>query len=306
MVIGLVTAQRAAPHVRAVDFLLLFASGVIFGVSLMGLIQMWRARGSSPGWAEHTTMTSSSTTERPDTPHVLAAPPVICTLTLVALMACGQAQRQSPSNVPAGDVVPVYREPKHRLVFHSPLVRVLDVRIAPGETTAYHVHADRLVGIAVEDARIWTQALGASPSPVARPGATPSVLENWSQTLPYTHRVANVDTLPIHYVVAEWLARSGPEAPRLPDDPSRRLLKEGPTTRVYEITLTPGTATEPHTHATPGLVVLGSAGALSEEGGSRARGGTGAGSWSWREAPGRHVLVNPGSSRILIYEIDWR
>jgi hypothetical protein len=47
MIIGLVTAQRAASHVRTVDFLLLFASGVIFGVSLMGLIQMWRGRGSS-------------------------------------------------------------------------------------------------------------------------------------------------------------------------------------------------------------------------------------------------------------------
>jgi len=49
MVIGLVAAQRAAPHVRAVDFVLLFASGVIFGVSLMGLIQVWRARGSPSG-----------------------------------------------------------------------------------------------------------------------------------------------------------------------------------------------------------------------------------------------------------------
>ena len=42
MIIGLVTAQRAAPQVRLVDFLLLFASGVIFGVSLMGLIQSLR------------------------------------------------------------------------------------------------------------------------------------------------------------------------------------------------------------------------------------------------------------------------
>jgi hypothetical protein len=49
MIIGLVSAVRAAPRVRAVDFLLIFASGVIFGVSLMGLIQMWRARGSSHG-----------------------------------------------------------------------------------------------------------------------------------------------------------------------------------------------------------------------------------------------------------------
>jgi hypothetical protein len=39
MIIGLVTAQRAASHVRLVDFLLLFASGVLFGVSLMGLIR---------------------------------------------------------------------------------------------------------------------------------------------------------------------------------------------------------------------------------------------------------------------------
>jgi hypothetical protein len=48
MIIGLVTAQRAAPHVRTVDFLLLFASGAIFGVSLMGLIQAWRSNAQAP------------------------------------------------------------------------------------------------------------------------------------------------------------------------------------------------------------------------------------------------------------------
>jgi uncharacterized oligopeptide transporter (OPT) family protein len=47
MIVGLVSAQRAAPRVRTVDFLLLFASGVIFGVSLMGLIQMWKGGGGS-------------------------------------------------------------------------------------------------------------------------------------------------------------------------------------------------------------------------------------------------------------------
>jgi hypothetical protein len=35
MVLALVMAQRATPHVRAVDFLILFASGVFFGVSLI-------------------------------------------------------------------------------------------------------------------------------------------------------------------------------------------------------------------------------------------------------------------------------
>ena len=43
LIVTLVMAQRAAPRVRAVDFLLVFASGIIFGVTLMGLIQSLRA-----------------------------------------------------------------------------------------------------------------------------------------------------------------------------------------------------------------------------------------------------------------------
>ena len=49
ILVGLLAAQRAAPHVRTVDFLLLFAGGVAFGVGLMGLIHMLRARRSGSG-----------------------------------------------------------------------------------------------------------------------------------------------------------------------------------------------------------------------------------------------------------------
>lgn len=42
MVLGLVMAQRAAPHVRTVDFIVLLASGILFGVSLAGLVQFLR------------------------------------------------------------------------------------------------------------------------------------------------------------------------------------------------------------------------------------------------------------------------
>ena len=49
MIVGLVTAQQAVHHVRTVDFLVLFASGVIFGVSPMGLIQVLRATSRRPG-----------------------------------------------------------------------------------------------------------------------------------------------------------------------------------------------------------------------------------------------------------------
>jgi hypothetical protein len=44
LIVGLVSAQRLVPHMRTVDFLTLFASGALFGVGLMGLIQALRAR----------------------------------------------------------------------------------------------------------------------------------------------------------------------------------------------------------------------------------------------------------------------
>ncbi len=46
MLVGLLAAQRAAPHVRTVDIVLLFAGGIAFGVGLIGLIQLIRARWS--------------------------------------------------------------------------------------------------------------------------------------------------------------------------------------------------------------------------------------------------------------------
>jgi hypothetical protein len=35
-------------------------------------------------------------------------------------------------------------------------------------------------------------------------------------------------------------------------------------------------------------------------------GSVGPGSWSWHEAQYRHGLRNDGSTRLIVYEIDWR
>ena len=47
LVLGLATSLRLAGSMRAVDFLQVFASGALFGVGLVGLIQMLRSRGKS-------------------------------------------------------------------------------------------------------------------------------------------------------------------------------------------------------------------------------------------------------------------
>jgi hypothetical protein len=49
LIVGLVSAQHLVPHMRTVDFLTLFASGTLFGVGLMGVIQALRSgRRSEP------------------------------------------------------------------------------------------------------------------------------------------------------------------------------------------------------------------------------------------------------------------
>ena len=48
MLLGLIAVQRAADHVRAVDFFLLFAGGAAFGVGVGELLRFYRARRVSP------------------------------------------------------------------------------------------------------------------------------------------------------------------------------------------------------------------------------------------------------------------
>ena len=113
--------------------------------------------------------------------------------------------------------------------------------------------------------------------------------------------------MPIHYVVAERLAASSSDPPALPDTPTRRLIKEGPLGRVYQVTLAPRAMTESHTHAAPGLTVLATPGVLADDGSApAAAGGRGVGHWTWRDAAHCHVLRNDGTAAVTVYEIDWR
>lgn len=218
------------------------------------------------------------------------------------------AAAQDPTAAARGrQPMPVYEEPKHEMVFHHALVRLLDVKIPAGASTEFHVHEKPFVGIAVEAARSWGQTLGSRRGPVEAPLEVPSVFDNWERTLPYTHRVANVDSRPIHYIVAEFLSSSGIDAAPLPEDAMRQLVREGRTVRVYEVTIPGHGATAEHMHPAPGLTVLATAGTLVDEGAQlEGAGGAGRGEWSWRGPGHRHVLRNGGESPLTVFEIDWR
>jgi len=222
--------------------------------------------------------------------------------------AAGDAARRAAGDVATSIVaVPVYREPRHRPLYQNRYVRVLDVRVPVGDTTGYHVHADRNVGVVIAGARTWSQALGDTASPPGPADSVGAVFENWKRPLPYTHRVGNADTVAFHYVVGELLAPSAIDGAPLPETPATRLITEGPLARVYRVVLAPGASAEVHTHAAPGLMVQVTAGASEDDGGApAAQGGSGAGAWRWRDAGYRHGLRNTGAAPVTLVEIDWR
>jgi quercetin dioxygenase-like cupin family protein len=186
------------------------------------------------------------------------------------------------------------------------LVRVLEVRVPPGDTALWHVHADRHVGVVIEAARGWAQVPGtASTEDVRKVG---DIIENWKSTLPYTHRVGNADTVAFRYVIGQLLGASGIDASTLPASTTLRLESENARARVYRVILGPGQSTGFHDHAQPGLTIQVTPGTLRIEGAppQATSAGTGAGAWWWRHAGQGHALRNTGATTIQLVEIDWR
>jgi beta-alanine degradation protein BauB len=81
---------------------------------------------------------------------------------LVLLIAITSAQTNSePSKVLAAiEVVPVDKEPAHKLVFENEYVRVFSVEVAPHSETKYHQHDRDYVGVILGDADVESVRLG--------------------------------------------------------------------------------------------------------------------------------------------------
>jgi hypothetical protein len=55
--------------------------------------------------------------------------------------------------------VPVEQEPHHRWIFENQYVRVLDVVLAPGESTLFHAHSHDSVAVRLTDSTVQDQPI---------------------------------------------------------------------------------------------------------------------------------------------------
>ena len=101
------------------------------------------------------------------------------------------------SRVFAQEPVPMHEEPRHRLVLTHQQLRVMDVRIVPGDTTLFHVHDVPALYVAISVAPVDIQFLKGQwggTHPAADPGRKPGDVNVDTAYVrhPITHRVTNV------------------------------------------------------------------------------------------------------------------
>lgn len=110
---------------------------------------------------------------------------------LLATMIVSSASWAAENN---GPIVRVYEEPRHRVLWGSSLMHILELRIPPGDKTLFHSHRSPIFYITLQDSALKTQVLGEEWRTLpARNLNAGTVRSNETyQTTPVIHRVANI------------------------------------------------------------------------------------------------------------------
>lgn len=142
----------------------------------------------------------------------------------------------------AQDTIPVYQEPYHHLVFQNDAIRILDVRLDPGDTSAWHIHRDAITYIGLEGSRIWLDVPGEHPRSVYLPDDFWGGDVAYSET-PFVHRIANIGFQQFRLIAIEHLMPRKELPVGYPDLEGWETLDINPYFIVYKTTLLNGTST---------------------------------------------------------------
>jgi hypothetical protein len=140
-------------------------------------------------------------------------------------------------SIPATAQVPVREEPRHRVALHNDYIRLLDVRIQPGDTSLFHVHQIPSFFIPLSTTMIGSEVKGQP----ARRSRFPidSTWYNGFENGPLIHRVWNNDTNILHVIDLELLATKNSTLPSTIQLPFK-IDFENEKLRVYKFELQAG------------------------------------------------------------------
>jgi hypothetical protein len=99
--------------------------------------------------------------------------------------------------------MPVRQEPHHKVLFENGYVRLIDLIVAPGDTTLTHIHAASSVVIWMSNSTFGIQNIG-EPAVMTKVNAGDVVYRAYGEK-PVTHIVWNPDISMFHCMVVELL-----------------------------------------------------------------------------------------------------
>ncbi len=133
--------------------------------------------------------------------------------------------------------VHVRDEPRHHNVFENEFFRILDVYLAPGDTTQYHLHNTPSVFILLNNCKVSSQLLGGQPQAGAN---VAGIISYDSLNTPRIHRVWNTDTVWFHVIDIELTGKNQNGTTNLLQDPLLKLLFDKREANGYRFDLKPG------------------------------------------------------------------
>jgi hypothetical protein len=136
----------------------------------------------------------------------------------------------------AQEAVPVSKEPLHKKVFENEYVRVLDVQIAPGDTTLFHKHETPSVFISLHPVKTGSQVIIEEGKATALSLDRTITFEGFYKS-PRIHRVWNADTSVFHVMDIEVLTKGNKDAGEAIQGEAFKQLFNTTPVRAYRLTL---------------------------------------------------------------------
>ena len=136
----------------------------------------------------------------------------------------------------AQDTVAAHREPLHKNVFENQYVRVLELHIAPGDTTLFHKHEIPVVSVSLHPVRTGGQTIVDDKGPKVQSLDRRITFDGFYQS-PRIHRVWNRDTSVFHWMDIEILTKGDRtlESPLALDGFTQ--VFDAPPVRAYRLAL---------------------------------------------------------------------
>jgi hypothetical protein len=143
----------------------------------------------------------------------------------------------------AQEVIAVSKEPMHKKVLENDYLRVLDVQIAPGDTTQFHKHETPSVFISLHPVKTGSQVIVEEGTATVLSLDRRISFEGFCKS-PRIHRVWNADSSVFHVMDIEVLTKGDKDIGEPIEGEAFKQLFNAPPVRAYRVTLKSNQAIE--------------------------------------------------------------